>query len=94
MQPNSCELLWLPAEVNLGVEEVCHRLVVKLDTDTGYFLLDCNELSDKEQVIGISDCETADFIVRLVSEMHQFRPCCGAESKGKPFFIFSLNSPA
>lgn len=91
MQPNSCELLRLSAEVNLGVEKVCHRLIVKLDADTGYFLLDRNELSDKEQVIRISDCETADFIVRLVPEMQQLCPCGGTESQGN---VASLNLPA
>ena len=63
MQPNSCKLFRLSAEVNLSVEKVRYRLIVKLDADTGYFLLDRNEVPDKEQVIRISDGETADFIV-------------------------------
>jgi hypothetical protein len=74
MQPNSCKLFRLSAEVNLGVEKVRYRLIVKLDADTGYFLLDRDEVPDKEQVIRISDGETADFIVGLISEIHQFRP--------------------
>ena len=94
VQPNSPELLRLSTEVNLGVKEICHRLIVKLDADTGYFLLDRDELSDKEQIVRITDSETADFIVLLVSEINQFRPCRWAESKGKPFFVSSVSSQA
>ena len=63
MEPNSCELPRLPAQVHLIVEEVRHGRIVKLDTHAGHFLLDRDELSDKEQVIRIANSETADLVV-------------------------------
>ncbi|MHC4629552.1 MAG: hypothetical protein ACYTDV_21465 [Planctomycetota bacterium] len=91
MQPDSRELLRLSAEINLDVKKIRYRLIVKFDADSGYFLLDRNELSYEKQIICLGNTETTDFVVGFVSKIQKLCPCCGAESKGN---VASLNSPA
>jgi len=63
MQPNSCELLGLSAKINLHVEEIGYRLIVKPDADAAHFLFDRDELLYEEQIIRFCDAKTAYFVV-------------------------------
>ena len=63
MQPNSCELLWLSAKINLVFKKVCHRFIVEFNADCRYFLFNSNKVSDKQQVVRTRNAETSNFIV-------------------------------
>ena len=69
VQPDSRELFRPSAEIYLILEKISHRFVIELDANTGYFLLDRDEVFNKEQVIRFSNTETSDLIVGFIPEV-------------------------
>ena len=63
MQPYAGELFRPSAEIYLIFKEIRHRFVVKLHTDAGHLLFDRDEVFYKEQVIGLGNAETSNFVV-------------------------------
>jgi len=47
VQPNSCELFRLSAEIDLIFKEIRHRFVVELHTNAGNLLFDRDEVRNK-----------------------------------------------
>jgi hypothetical protein len=69
MNPDAAELFGAPTGVDLCVEELGHRQVIKGDRNDGASLTHELYVFDVEQVVGRSDAESADFGSAAISEV-------------------------
>ena len=83
MEPNSCELLGLPALVDLVFKKVGHCRVVKGDADGRDGLLDGLEVFDQQQVFGRGDPKAADLGVAAMAEALELGPGRGREPQDR-----------
>ncbi len=74
MDPDPSKLGRPAAGIDLGVEELGHRLVVKRHRDWGAFLPDQHKIFQVEQILGVRDGETADFRRSEITQKQQFGP--------------------
>ena len=81
MNPNAAELLRLATGIDLSIEEVGNRFVVKGHVRPGTDLPDKLDVLDEQQVVACRDAESADFRVTIITQIQQPRPCERAEAE-------------
>src|SRR5687768_4603289 len=74
MHPDSGKPLRWQARIDLGVEEVSHRLVVEAYRDFRARLVDQAEIFDEQQIVLARDAKSADLGVAQVTQVQQLRP--------------------
>ncbi len=67
MDPDSGELFRATSGIDLNVEEIGDRFVVKRHVRPSADLLDQRDVFDEQQIVGRRDAETADFRLALIS---------------------------
>jgi hypothetical protein len=83
MNPNSGELLWSFARVDLLIEEFGDGFVIKSDGHRRTVLPDQYKVFHKKQVLRIRDSKPADFGRSAVAQIQQFCPSPRAEPQGR-----------
>jgi len=79
VNPDSRELFWLAAGIDLFVKEVRNRLVVKLDVRAGARLADQSYIFNLQQVFGASDAECANLRGTKITQVAKLAPRVGRE---------------